>query len=105
MAWDLVNQEDLPSNFDWRNVNGTNYASWTVNQHIPIYCGSCWAQAATASLADRFNILKKDLTPTPVALNPQVIVNLQAGGSCNGGDPYAVFAFAHRHGIPDSSCT
>lgn len=47
----------------------------------------------------------KDLTPTPVALNPQVIVNLEAGGSCNGGDPYAVFAYAHTNGIPDSSCT
>ena len=70
MAWDLVDQSDLPTHFDWRNVNGTNFASWTVNQHIPIYCGSCWAQAATASLADRFNILMKDLTPTPVALNP-----------------------------------
>ena len=45
------------------------------------------------------------MTPTPVALNPQVIVNLQAGGSCDGGDPFEVFIYAHRHGIPDSSCT
>lgn len=75
MAWDIVDAKTLPANFDWRNVNGTNYASWTFNQHIPVYCGSCWAQAATASLADRFNILKKDVNPTPVALNPQMIVN------------------------------
>lgn len=75
MSWETVDAQSLPANFDWRNINGVNYASWTVNQHIPIYCGSCWAQAATASLADRFNILKNDSNPTPIALNPQMIVN------------------------------
>ena len=70
MSWDEIDASTLPADFDWRNVNGTSYASWTFNQHIPIYCGSCWAQAATASLADRFNILLKDHNPTPVALNP-----------------------------------
>ena len=104
MAWDVINQKDLPANFDWRNVNGTNYASWTFNQHIPIYCGSCWAQAATASLADRFNILVGDHNPTPVALNPQMIVNCQAGGSCNGGDPVGVYEYAYLNGLPDSTC-
>lgn len=104
MAWDTIDAQTLPTNYDWRNVNGTNYASWTFNQHIPIYCGSCWAQAATASLADRFNILTKDLNPTPIALSPQMIVNCRAGGSCNGGDPVGVYEYAYLHGIPDQTC-
>jgi len=43
-------------------------------------------------------------TQTPVALNAQVLINKRAGGSCNGGNPGGVYAYANKHGIPDSSC-
>jgi len=32
------------------------------------------------------------------------MVNCNAGGSCNGGNPVGVYEYAYRHGIPDSSC-
>jgi len=43
MPWDLMDVGVLPAEHDWRNVNGKNYMSWTKNQHVPIYCGSCWS--------------------------------------------------------------
>ena len=87
-------------------MDGVNYLSWNKNQHIPQYCGSCWAQGTTSAIADRFNILNKgtDKENTPVGLNAQVIVNCQAGGSCNGGNPGVVYEYAHMKGIPHSSC-
>jgi len=103
-SWDLVKQGDLPKTWDWGNINGKSYLSWNKNQHIPVYCGSCWAQGTTSSLADRFNIMLGDKNPTPVALNAQVIVNCGAGGSCEGGNPGGVYAYAYKEGIPDSSC-
>jgi cathepsin X len=103
-SWEEITEDQLPDNWDWRNINGTNYLSWNKNQHIPVYCGSCWAQGSTSSLADRFNIMLKDMNPTPVGLSAQAIVNCQAGGSCNGGNPGGVFEYAYEHGIPDSSC-
>jgi len=94
--------QDLPSNWFWGDVNGTNYLSWNKQQHIPQWCGSCWAQASTSALADRTNILVNNSFDWN--LSPQVVMNCNAGGSCNGGDPYLVYQFAHDHGIPHDSC-
>ena len=104
MSWDTIAPNALPDNWDWRNVNGTNFLSWNKNQHIPIYCGSCWAQATTSAIADRFNIHLSHLSTTPVALSVQAVVNCQAGGSCNGGEPAAVYTYAFTQGIPHASC-
>lgn len=70
----------------------------TVNQHVPQYCGSCWAQGPSSALADRF-IIADPKRFANLALSPQVVLNCRAGGSCEGGNPGVVWEFAHKVGV------
>jgi hypothetical protein len=52
LPYTYINANKLPSSFSWDNVNGTHYLTKSLNQHIPQWCGSCWAHAALSSLAE-----------------------------------------------------
>ena len=85
---DNLNYLQLPQSFSWSNVDGTNYLTKNLNQHIPVYCGSCWAHGSISALADRIKIARKAEWPD-INLSIQFILNCQMGGSCNGGDHLA----------------
>jgi cathepsin X len=96
---------EFPPNFDWRNINGTNYCSRTLTQKAISICGSCWAEALTGALTDRYLFATKGLLQ--VQLSPQNLLNFKkhiTGGSCEGGDALKGYEFVHRYGITDDSC-
>merc|ERR1719313_2637003 len=102
-AHESIRVADVPASFFWGDVNGTNYLTESRNQHIPQYCGSCWAFGTTSSLSDRIKIANKGGYPE-VILAPQVLINCGGGGSCEGGDPGGVYEYIEEFGIPDETC-
>jgi len=101
----LSNSHDLlaepmayPDEFTWCDKDGVNYCTMSRNQHIPQYCGSCWAHGPISALADRVKIARKGKGPD---INPSVQHVLNCGtsaGSCNGGSDSAVYQWLHRAG-------
>ena len=84
-----------------------------LNQHIPTYCGSCWAHGTMSSLADRIKIARSvagDEGPE-INLAIQVILNKGAltAGSCEGGNPTGAYSLVKKWsdqglGIPFDTC-
>ncbi|CAK8985389.1 unnamed protein product [Durusdinium trenchii] len=106
----LVAEDDLPENFDWRNVNGRNLVTSDVNQHIPQYCGSCWIHGTTASLNDRIKVMRNGQFPD-VMLSRQVLMNCVPSPNkslpppgCDGGDPWMIHQYLKEHDVPDETC-
>ncbi|CAD7952777.1 unnamed protein product [Amoebophrya sp. A25] len=91
--------EELPDSFSWDNVKGKSLLTKNLNQHIPQYCGSCWAHGAISSLSDRIKIARKGKSPD-INLSVQHVLNCggDIAGSCYGGSQSGAYQFIHDNG-------
>lgn len=98
-------KDELPRSIDWRSVGLHNYATMNRNQHIPKYCGACWAFSSTSALSDRIRIARGPTGPE-INLAVQVVLNCDNKDSgCSGGDPLNVYQFIKDFGgIPEETC-
>merc|ERR1719492_152501 len=94
---ELLGAEFYPDEFTWCNKDGVNYCTINRNQHIPQYCGSCWAHGAVSALADRVKIARG---AKGIDINPSVqhVLNCGDAGSCHGGDENAAYQWIKSNG-------
>jgi len=82
---ELMDEETTyPDNFTWCDKDGVNYCTMSRNQHIPQYCGSCWAHGSVSALGDRIKIARGG-KGIDINLSVQHILNCGNVGSCHGG--------------------
>jgi len=95
---DYLTAQALPDAFTWCNKDGVNYCTMSRNQHLPQYCGSCWAHGAVSALADRIKIARKG-KGIDINLSVQHILNCANVGSCHGGSVAGVYSWLKRRSL------
>merc|ERR1719473_1040013 len=95
---ELLSDQAMPDAFTWCNKDGVNYCTPSLNQHIPQYCGSCWAHGAVSALADRVKITRGGSKAEGIDIMPSVqhILNCANVGSCHGGTLDGPYQWLHR---------
>jgi cathepsin X len=86
----LLGVENMPDNLDWCNKDGKNLCTMSRNQHIPQYCGSCWAHGTISALGDRIKIARQG-QGIDINLAVQHVLNCGSVGSCYGGSIDGVY--------------
>jgi len=95
---------DLPDTHIWNSVDGVNYLTNLRNQHVPSYCGSCWAHAATSAFSDRIKIARKAAWPD-INVAPQVLISCSGDDGCHGGEAFNAFEWMAKNEISDETCS
>jgi cathepsin X len=89
-----LSESSLPEAFTWCDVDGVNYCTMSRNQHLPQYCGSCWAHGAVSALGDRIKIARK-AKGIDINLSVQHVLNCGGVGSCHGGSVAGAYQWIH----------
>ena len=106
LPYTYISDDDLPDSFTWGDVDGKSYLTHSLNQHIPQYCGSCWAHGAMSALGDRIKIAR-NAEGEDLNLSIQYILNFggDIAGSCHGGSATGAYEFVKQSGfVPLDTC-
>lgn len=107
LPYTYIDEGSLPKAFDWGEVKGKSYLTHMLNQHIPQYCGACWAHSSMSALADRIKIARNGMG-RDINLSVQFLLNCGASsaGSCHGGSAIRAYEFIHKNpfGVPYDTC-
>merc|ERR1719217_160398 len=87
--------EEMPKELNWCDKDGVNYCTRSRNQHIPQYCGSCWAHGSVSALGDRIKIAR-GAKGIDIDLSVQHILNCGDIGSCHGGSVDGPYQWLHK---------
>lgn len=108
-----LSRKKMPKNFDWRATtvgkkhshHTQNFVLQDVNQHIPQYCGSCWAHGSAAMIGDRIKVARRAKWPD-ISVARQVIIDCVDQG-CGGGDPWDLLTWManDQATLPDETCS
>merc|ERR1719399_686231 len=91
---ETLKSQELPEAFSWGDKN---LLTMSRNQHIPQYCGSCWAHGSISALGDRIKIARKG-EGIDINLSVQHLLNCGEVGSCHGGSVDGPYQWLHRLG-------
>ncbi|KYK20649.1 hypothetical protein AYK25_08740 [Thermoplasmatales archaeon SM1-50] len=92
---------NLPSFFSWRDINGTNWVPPAKDQGS---CGSCWDFAAMGALESIIQI-REDCAGLNLDLSEQYVLScLHAAGSCNGGLAYNAYRYIKANTSQGNFC-
>jgi len=100
-----VDHSQAPEHFSWSGRMDDHAPSMltpVLNQHIPQYCGSCWAFATLSALADRIKLARwrKGDKGADILLSVQHMLNCGSttAGSCYGGSAEGAYEWIMSSG-------
>jgi len=92
---------ELPSSWDWRNVNGTSWLDTVLDQGE---CGSCYTVATTRMLSARHRIRQKQPKHEPFSISFPLMCSEYSQG-CGGGYAFLASKWSHDVGLVPESCS
>jgi len=89
---ETLSSTELPDSYSWCDQG---LCTMSRNQHIPQYCGSCWAHGSISALGDRIKIARKG-KGIDINLSVQHLLNCGQVGSCHGGTVDGPYQWLHH---------